>query len=170
MTDVLYLKWTVPCRLGKKTSQESALQLSYFTCENTNYGSCSPQILEQSCAWNGNSAYPLSSLVSRKIKVKYSLLLGFAQFSGQKSPSLPQGRTWSQYLHILQCLQSPTLISRLLYFFKTQNRSLQKRKIMFQLFCFITKLTTHLQCIKWTIKCHYTSTVSLWSPQYSWEM
>lgn len=157
------------CRLGKSQAKNLLFSWAILQVKTPIIARVHAQSLDQGCAWNGNSEYPLS-LVSRKIKVKFKLLVGFAQFSGQESPSLTQGSMWSQYLHLLHSLQSPTLISRLLYFFKTQNWSLQKRKIMYQIFCFITKLTTELQITKWTIKCHYTSTVSFWSPQYSWEM
>lgn len=138
MTDVLYLKWTVPHRLGESQAKNLLFTWAVLQVKPPIMAHVHPQSLEQGRAWNGNSEYPLSSLVSRTIQAKHTLLVGFAQFSGQEGPSLTQGSTWSQYLQVLQCLQSPTLIARLLYFFKMQNWSLQKRKTMFYLFCFIS--------------------------------
>lgn len=133
MTDVLCLKWTVPCRLGKSQAKNLLFSWAILQVKPPIMAHVHQESLEQGCAWNGNSEYPLSSLVSREKKVKYTLLVGFAQFSGQEGPSLTQGSTWSQYLHVLQALQSPTLFSKLLYFFKCKT-GLFRKEIRFRFF------------------------------------
>lgn len=93
MTDVLYLKWTVPHGLGGNRAKNLLFSWAVLQVKSPIMARVHPWSLEGGYAWNRNSDYSLSSPASRKIQVRYTLFVGFAQLSGQEGPSLTQDST-----------------------------------------------------------------------------
>lgn len=88
----------VPCRLGENWAKNLLFSWAVLQVKSPILAHVHPWSLEGGCAWSRNSDYSLSSLVSRKMQVKYTLFVGFAQLSGQEGPSLTQDSTGLLFL------------------------------------------------------------------------
>lgn len=75
VTNVLHLKWTVPCRLGENWAKNLLFSWAVLQVKSPIMAHVHPWSLEGGCAWSRNSDYSLSSLVSRKIQHRTPLPL-----------------------------------------------------------------------------------------------
>lgn len=106
MADVLYLKWTVPCRPGENRAKNLLFSWAVLQVKSLVMARIHQLRHEGVCAWDQEHFDCSWSLLvwTRKTQVQYSLLVGFVRLLRQKSP--PSTGLLSRYMKKLQYLQS----------------------------------------------------------------
>lgn len=90
MNNVLYLKWTVPCRLGENWAKNLLFSWAVLQVKSPIMARIHLWSLEGGCVLNRNYNYSLSSLVSRKIQVNHLYALPNSQ--GKRVPLFHRGQ------------------------------------------------------------------------------